>query len=158
MPCLLAIWHYFVELICFDQALYDFLRGAWLLVDIESHLRIGLSYDISELVRHCQFFLANPLLDKVHFTRLDNWSHKLNRFNLIQCCWIDESIEVNDKWWWTSSARQLFELVDCFLVSKKSSWSILGNLSSTCIVLSSNLLVEHKHKQVISSRQWESLG
>jgi len=84
MSCLLAIWHNFIKLICFNQSLNHFIRWSWLLINLECHLRICLSYKISQFISHCQFLFFNPVFNKVQFVLQDNRFCKLNWFNRIK--------------------------------------------------------------------------
>ena len=57
MVHLLAIWYNFIELVCFDKALNNFIWGTGLLENFESKLGIKLSYCITKGIAHSKFAL-----------------------------------------------------------------------------------------------------
>jgi len=59
--------------------------------------------EIPELVGHREFALLDPVFDQVHFVLLDDWSSKLNGFDSIQFGGLQQRVEVDQKWGWSSS-------------------------------------------------------
>lgn len=158
MACLLAVWHDLVELVCLNKSLNDLVWGTRLLIDIESHLWVGLSNKITELIGHGQLLFLDPVLDEVELVLLDDWSSKLNRLDSIQLGCLQKSIEVNEDWGWSASGWQVLELVDGLLVSQESSWGISGNSGCSGIITGSKLLVEHMDEEIVSASKMESLS
>lgn len=75
---LLAVGDDLVELVGFNKSLDDLVGGAGSLVYLQGELGVELSDDIAELVRHREFTLGDPVLNKVRLTLLKDGSGKLN--------------------------------------------------------------------------------
>lgn len=103
MAGLLAVWHNLVELIGLDEALDDLVWGSGLLIDAQGHLRVGLPDEIAEFVGHREFALFDPVFNQVHFVLLDDWSSELNGLDSIQFSGLQQRVEVDQKWGWSSS-------------------------------------------------------
>lgn len=158
MSSLLAVRHDLVELVGLNESLNDLVRGARLLVDAESHLWVSLSDEVSKFVGHSQLFLLDPVLDQIELILLDNWPGKLDGLNCVQLGCLQEGVEVDENRRWTSSGRQVLELVDGLCVSQKRSWGIPRNGSSSSVVTCCELLVEHKHEEIVGTSKVEPLG
>jgi hypothetical protein len=96
MTSLLAVRHDLVKLVGFDESLDDLIGGTRLLIDAESHLRIGLSDKISKLVCRGQLLLLDPVFDEVELILLNDRSCKLNGLNGVQLCGLEKGIEVDE--------------------------------------------------------------
>ena len=88
----------------------------------------------------------------------NDWSSELDGLNGIELGGLQQGIEVDENWSWSTSGWQVLELVDRLLVSQESAWGISGNSCGSCVVAGGKFLVKHQHEDIVSSWEVESLS
>jgi hypothetical protein len=102
--------------------------------------------------------LFDPVLDQVELVLLDDRSSELDGLDSVQLGGLQEGVEVDEDRGWSSSRRQVLELVDSLLVSQKGSRGVSCDRGSTSVVTGCELLVEHQDEEIIGAREVEPLG
>lgn len=158
VPCLLAVWHNFIELVSLNKTLDYLVWSTSLLKDSKSHLWIILSDQISKLITHGQLTFLHPTFDEMRLLGLQNWPHKLDRLNLVKSSTaLKKGGEVHHNWLLaTWGSWKSFKFLDSIIISDESTWSITSNSSSTCNIISQHALLELSHKHLISTWKTKS--
>jgi hypothetical protein len=75
---LLAIWHDLVKLVSLNKSLNNLVWRPRLLEDIECHLRVDLSDEITKFISHGELAFLDPVFNKVDLVLGNDWLCKLN--------------------------------------------------------------------------------
>lgn len=155
---LLAVGHDFIELVGLDEALNDLVRVTRLLVNVQSHLRVGLADKVAQLVRHSELLLLDPGFDQIHLLLLNHRLGQLDRLNSVELSGLKECVEVDKDGSGLTSLRHGLEPINSILISQQVTRRILRYGCRTNEVLSLHFGVEKRDKLLVRTGELESLG
>mmetsp|Transcript_10654 Transcript_10654/g.12937 ORF Transcript_10654/g.12937 Transcript_10654/m.12937 type:complete len:272 (-) Transcript_10654:1137-1952(-) len=142
-----------VELSTLHHAVDCLLRNFSTEVDGKSHVHINGSNEITKLFTAVKLILLEPFLEELSLSLLQDWTSKLNRFELVQLATFKKNTEVLENWLRLSRlSRDSLETRDGIWATQDAIWRLSSKFCSSSNIALSEELLELIHIQVISSR------